>query len=229
MSIYPPIDFFPLFDGPLQYEIELHEKAKKYGLPTQPLKPVTKINSALDFLMHTIANYSCSGVVHDFHSKILDSRAFAEIKRLTPYLKDISSTNLYRNIPQKAELHSVDAEIRDFGSLLPSGQTLFHGGSLPLNRPLVTNRPLSTTYCPQVALWHADNDRLPDRNPTPVVWVLTVGQACSKKAIVFKKGGSNMANEFEVLIESGVIVSPTRCQTKSCVFGQLQVIEAELN
>ncbi|MDN3685560.1 hypothetical protein QW180_26375 [Vibrio sinaloensis] len=42
-----------------------------------------------------------------FHSKILDSRAFAEIKRLTPYLKDISSTNLYRNIPQKKQSYTV--------------------------------------------------------------------------------------------------------------------------
>lgn len=116
--------------GPLPFEIEQNEQAEKFGLPTSSLKPEVRINNHLEFLLHTISNFSHSGAVNAFRHKLLSSREFAEIKRLTPYLKDIPLINQYRNIPQRANLQNVDAEIRDFGTVLPAGQTIFHGGSL---------------------------------------------------------------------------------------------------
>jgi hypothetical protein len=228
MSIYPLIDFFPLFDGPLPFEIEQNEQAEKFGLPTRSLKPEVRINNHLEFLLHTISNYSNSGAVNSFRCNLLSSSEFAEIKRLTPYLKDIPSINQYRNIQQRANLQNVDVEIKGFGSVLPAGQTIFHGGSLSINKPFITSKPLSLTYCPEIALWHADNDLLPERNPNPVVWILKVDHDFDKKAVIFKKGGSNMANEFEVLIESGVTICPVSTQTKNSVFGDLEIIEAKL-
>ncbi|ELR64465.1 hypothetical protein C942_02489 [Photobacterium marinum] len=230
MATFPKIDFYPLFDGPSDWEIKEHEQAIKFGLPPlRQLKKTEKINDPCEFLLHTINNYGHSGLIYNYREQILSSLEFRDVKRLTPYLKDIPSTNRYRNIPQRAILSDVNAEIRDFGSYLAENQVLFHGGSTTIDQQIITDRPLSTTLCPQIALWHAENDFLPNRNLTPVIWILTVSQEIKKKAIIFRKAGSNMEHEFEVLLESGVFIKPIKRYFVDCVFGDLEVIESVIS
>ncbi|EIP0122539.1 DUF4885 domain-containing protein [Vibrio sp. B513a] len=228
MSKFPIINLFPLHDGPSEEDIKMFNFAKAKGFPVRPLRENVTISNHKDFLLHTIKNYSRSGIVFRFREALPKSSSFQKIKQLTPKLKDVPEVNKYRNTPENASLSDVDSEVFEYGFPVESGQVLYHGGSQEISSKLITTRPLSTTYCPEVALWHADNDyRSKGKdNPKPVVWILEIAPCCNKKAVVFRKGGSNMENEYEVLFGSGLEIISKKKYTKNCVFGVLTIIEA---
>lgn len=99
----------------------------------------------------------------------------------------------------------VDVEIRDFGALLSHGQLLFHGGQLPFpqSNTIVTSRPLSTTFCPQVALREAEYETKAYNAGEVCLYLLSV---CSTntQAFVFNPNSSKKGHEKEVLFASGV-------------------------
>ena len=63
----------------------------------------------------------------------------------------------YQKSYPHCDLAQVSAEIERIGQVLSEGQCLFHAGLWPGGDRLTTNRPLSTSFCPQVALRNADH------------------------------------------------------------------------
>lgn len=102
------------------------------------------------------------------------------------------------------DFSQADQAIRMHGATLSPGQLLFHGGHLrfPPDGMLVTQRPLSTTFCPQVALRSAEW-----RGKAYVAGQVDLNllrvNSSETKAFIFDPNGSEKGHEKEVLFASG--------------------------
>lgn len=100
----------------------------------------------------------------------------------------------------------VNSEIDTHGAFLSPGQVLFHAGVWPDRNLLVTDRPLSTSFCPQVALRNAEHKgKAYDANRIDLI-VLRVA-ASATKAFAYKRKGLRLGHENEVLFAAGASLS----------------------
>ncbi|MDT8854817.1 hypothetical protein RNZ50_07250 [Paracoccaceae bacterium Fryx2] len=112
---------------------------------------------------------------------------------ISKYQKDLTGSNL-------AE---VSNEIGQHGSFLAHGQSMFHGGLWTGGSVVVTSRPLSTSLCPQVALRNAEfNAKAYDAGRLDLLVLRVAG--LEVKAFVFKRNGTKLGHESEILLSSGV-------------------------
>jgi len=102
----------------------------------------------------------------------------------------------------------VDLAIRRHGAFLSAGQILFHGGDLGdmPNGDLITARPLSATFCPQVALREAEWSGKAYESGRICLYLLRICFA-NTEAFVFNPKASDKGNEKEVLLASGTRLS----------------------
>lgn len=101
-------------------------------------------------------------------------------------------------------LPTVLEDIERFGRKLHEGQTLFHGGfcSLEQGESMLTDKPLSTSFCPQVALRNAEwKGKAYDAGEVHLLVLRITG--ASPKAFVFPLSGE-LGNEKEVLIAAHI-------------------------
>ncbi|QXH44530.1 hypothetical protein KSS93_16730 [Pseudomonas xanthosomatis] len=121
---------------------------------------------------------------------------------------------------RKSKIHiGMKAELDKYGIGLTAGQILFHGGDT--NTPLetiITNRPMSLTLIPQIAVWHANYDAIgkwnyktssaPAEAENPTVWIIRVSSRFKGKVILYRKGGANMEDEMECVLGEGNMIQP---------------------
>lgn len=116
----------------------------------------------------------------------------------------------------------VDKEIREHGAFFDEGQFLFHGGGWPDGvDEFVTSRPLSTSFCPQIALRNSEfKGKAYDLGRVDLIVVKTTGGKCP--AYVYGRSGE-MKHEKEVVFPAGVklkLVSRTLIQQSTvCKIG----------
>ena len=163
---------------------------------------VTDARSAADYMLkvqvdnilgnHVETALQQSGE-YKFWQKAMPSKTPTAISK---YQKDLKSINL-------AE---VSNEIVEHGSYLTLGQTMFHGGLWlggSVGSVVVTSRPLSTSLCPQVALRNAEfNAKAYDADRLDLLVLRVAGPEV--KAFVFKRNGTKLGHESEILLSSGV-------------------------
>lgn len=109
----------------------------------------------------------------------------------------------YQKSYGKCNFKTVDEEINNIGYKLSEGQQLIHGGLWrDLSAKTPTDRPLSTTFCPKVAIAETlhcgkayDNGRID-------IIILTVVNP-NTNVYVFNQGRSSLGHEREVLFASG--------------------------
>lgn len=112
----------------------------------------------------------------------------------------------YQKSYPHCDFAQVSAEIEAVGHVLSEGQCLFHAGLWPGGNRVVTDRPLSTSFCPQVALRNADHkgkgydagriDLLVLRATTP-----------RTKVFSYKRKGTNLGHEKEAVFAAGAEMS----------------------
>lgn len=111
---------------------------------------------------------------------------------------------VYKHDYENSCLGKVNHSIREVGTTIGVGQRLFHGGYLPFdgNGELPLSRPLSTTFCPQVALRSAEwRGKAFDSNG---VWLYLVRIVASENfAFVFDPDAAELGNEKELLFSAG--------------------------
>lgn len=108
----------------------------------------------------------------------------------------------YQKDYQKSDCSTVSSEIEQNGSTLSPGQCLFHGGLWPGGSSFATPRPLSTSLCPQVALRNAEYTGKAYDAGRLDLFVLRATNSTTK-AFVFKRKGTKLGHESEVLLASG--------------------------
>ncbi|MDR5833323.1 hypothetical protein [Caballeronia sp. LZ034LL] len=103
----------------------------------------------------------------------------------------------------------ADVAIRAHGVEIVEGQLLFHGGRWASDTPtLITSRPFSTSFCPQVALRNAEwRGKAYDAGRVDLM-VVCVTQP-KTKAYVYSREGDH-GNEKEVVFASGARLTRVR-------------------
>lgn len=117
-----------------------------------------------------------------------------------------SITEFQQNYPQYNQ-SNVDADINSIGKTLSDGQFLFHGGLWfsDSKNEVTLRKPLSTSFCPQVALRNAEwGGKAYDQGQIDLL-VLRVSNPRTN-IFAYKRKGTKMGNEKEVLFASGATV-----------------------
>lgn len=135
-----------------------------------------------------------------------------------PYFKNIPAATRYQRT-ENFSRSELSNEINKFGVHLSSGQSIFHGGDFTKeDLPLFSDHPISTTFNPTIAIWHAYNAGIAKWNPeitkkplppkNPTILIINLSIKLKKKAIVFRHGGPSMADEMEALFDVGCKIIP---------------------
>lgn len=155
---------------------------------------------------HYIANRGADGGLDSHINGALDQDAGYMQWRCSmpsatpPGLKKYKSSYPYYDAAE------VDAEINAHGVLLPIGQELFHAGVWPGGRSVFTDRPLSTSFCPQVALRNAEHrGKAYDAGHIDLVVVRVA--ATGTRAFVYKRKGLSLGHENEVVFAAGATLT----------------------
>ena len=168
---------------------------------------IAKVADSLDagkYICHVGAD---NGLGNFINSALDESLQFREWKRAMPSKTPQALSKYQKEFPNY-DPKSVDFEINQISHCLSEGQTLFHGGIWPggICTQYKTTLPFSTSFCPQVALRNAEHrGKAYDSSRID----LLVLRATSPKTNVFcfKRSGTNLGHENEVLFASGACLS----------------------
>lgn len=118
-------------------------------------KMITCITNHMDAATYIINYQEDRSLESHIHCALDNSKAFQEIVSMLDKLPD--AINTYKRNYELANLDQVSTEVLAFGRNLHKGQVLFHGGYFPyqVGDVLITDRPLSTSFCPKIALRNA--------------------------------------------------------------------------
>ncbi|MFM4908542.1 hypothetical protein ACEUCM_05815 [Aeromonas dhakensis] len=118
----------------------------------------------------------------------------------------------YKTSPVLTNPSEVDHAIDVHGRCLSDGQYLFHGGNFDdFKDDLVTKRPLSTSFCPQIALRNAEWCGKAYRAGKVDLLVLKVTNP-KTKVFVYDRAGEH-SNEKEILFSSGASLVVKKIKT----------------
>lgn len=146
-----------------------------------------------------------NGLSNHIQSNLEKSSAYMAWQRAMPS-KTPSEISRYQKDYANSDHAAIDQEISSHGLCLADGQSLFHGGLWPGGASHTTRRPLSTSLCPQVALRNAEHKgKAYDANRLDL-WVLRSASSMTP-AFVFKRVGTNLGHESEVLFKSGMTLA----------------------
>jgi len=155
---------------------------------------------AAEYILTVGADNGLEGFIDDFLS---NSEDFKNMRRLMPQQISKSFKDYQQHYP-KYDRNQLLLDIDNINRTLSEGQILFHGG-LWFNDQLsqiCTTEPLSTSFCPQVALRNAEwGGKAYDRGRIDL-FVLRA-KSPKTKVFVYRQKGTRMGNEKEVLFNSG--------------------------
>ncbi|MCL9674577.1 hypothetical protein [Citrobacter sp. MNAZ 1397] len=143
-----------------------------------------------------------------FVAKFLDtSDEYSKWLSLMPSFVPIELLDYQDSYPPN-DFNIIDQAVKTYGILLPDGQFLFHGGLWPSDKhgnpssTFVTDRVLSTSFCPKVALNNGEwRGKAWDANRLDLIVIKT--NATKTKAFVYDKELAGHGHELEVLFAKG--------------------------
>lgn len=224
----PLVDVFKTPYESWEYrELSLEEalvETNKNGVPTFSVKSklIARINNHDEAARYMLQRQADNGLSAHVDNELAGSREFSEMTRAMPTVPE--SLLAYKHDYRSCNLQRASADIAEFGHPLHEGQVLFHGGYFPYepSKKLITDRPLSTSFCPQVALlnslWQGKAFEVGEVH----LLVLRIISP-SARAFVFPWGG-DLEHENEVLLASNVEL---RFVTKSIVRSDFELCKYE--
>jgi len=109
----------------------------------------------------------------------------------------------YQEEYPECDFAAANQDVRDCGDVLSEGQFLFHAGRWPDGvDSFVTDRPLSTTFCPQVAMRNMDHKAKAHDAGQIDLLVLRAHQPRTL-VFAFERRETMMGHEKEVLFATG--------------------------
>jgi hypothetical protein len=167
---------------------------------------IETITDAKSAATHVSKNYNNNNGLSNHIRKALEISQIYKYWQKTMPSKTPSAISEYQKKYNSCDFDKVSKEIEQYGRYLSSGQKLFHGGLWKGGCYMMTDRPFSTSLCPQVALSNAlwkgkayDADRLD-------LFVLNVVDP-APKAFVFKNKNTKLCHELEVLLTSSLCLT----------------------
>lgn len=138
----------------------------------------------------------------NFINTALDNSVAYKSWRQSMPSKTPEALSRYQKSYPHCDFAQASAEIEAAGHLLSEGQCLFHAGLWPGGGGLTTDRPLSTSFCPQVALRNADHLGKGYDAGHIDLFVLRASRP-KTKVFAYKRKGTNLGHENEVLFAAG--------------------------
>ncbi|KLT72981.1 hypothetical protein PL75_05695 [Neisseria arctica] len=151
-------------------------------------------------------------VDHDLENHIANflekSSEFKKWQNHMPSRTPKCFTDYQQSYPVSEEqLEEVNACINRINFHLPLGQVLFHGGKwLNQNDTMLLEKPLSTTFCPQVALRECTWRGKAYDSGEIGLWVITI-TSNNIPAFIYRIKGTKMGHEKEVLLPKGITLN----------------------
>lgn len=162
-----------------------------------------RVSNPLEAAVH-IASVCADGALSSFINTALDSDAgFKSWRSRMPGKTPEALTRYQQKYPHYDQAQ-VDSAINDFAATLTEGQCLFHGGSWPADAgdSFETDKPLSTSFCPQVALRNAEHKGKAYEANKVELFVLRATNPATR-VFSYRRAGTKMGNENEVVFASG--------------------------
>ncbi|WP_346205685.1 hypothetical protein [Aeromonas salmonicida] len=135
-----------------------------------------------------------------------NSESYKKWKSAMPSITPMALRN-YQKKFHNCNLDDVSLTINNIGSVLSEGQYLFHGGHWPheadgpLKEKFSTVRPLSTSFCPQIAIRNAAySGKAYDKGYIDLFVLKTVTP--KTKVFSYKRAGTTHGHENEVLFSA---------------------------
>lgn len=184
------------------------EESLENGRPYQVQSRLrAAIGSSMDAAVH-IANEGRDQVLRKhINDKLSESTEYTAWRQAMPSTTPSILADYQKSL-STCDLNAVSREIDAIGQALPHGQCLFHAGVSALPSTFVTNSPLSTSFCPDVALRNAEYKGKAYHGGRIDLFVLEAHNP--KTAVfIFRRCGTNFGHENEVLFASGAQVKIT--------------------
>ncbi|EPW9635124.1 hypothetical protein ACS78I_18525 [Yersinia enterocolitica] len=166
------------------------------------------LNSAHDAAKLIARNKDENRIDHHVISYLERNMEYKKWRKGMPHPTPRQLIDYQENYPPK-DFEVINSLISRHGMLIPEGQVLFHGGIWPLDemggqvKSFLTNRVISTSFCPKVALNNGDwRGKAYDAGRMDLM-VITI-KNIDKKAFVFSLDEGTNSHEMEVLFERGV-------------------------
>jgi hypothetical protein len=186
------------------------EKFSAYDPPITLKNNSVAISDALSAAMYscTPSNYPANDLLGPVQDRWLCSKEY-KIWRASMPAKTPKKLRAHQSEPSKCNPSEISALIGSCGDLLERGQFLFHAGVMP-SQKIRTTKPLSTSISPGPAfsngLWRGKAGHV--GNLDLGVLEITSNNVC---AFVYKhRGNVKFKQELEVLLPSGVLLTPRR-------------------
>ena len=180
--------------------MEMHRQTGRFSTHIND-QLITRVSNPLE-AANFIASVGADGGLGNHINHVLDhDDGYAEWRRSMPSATP-SGLKKYKSQYPFYDPVQVQKEINIHGVLLPVGQELFHAGVWPSGASLVTDRPLSTSFCPQVALRNADYKGKAYEAGRIDLFVVRVA-ASSTNAFVYKRKKLDLGHENEVVFAAG--------------------------
>lgn len=186
---------------------EMYESQKLTGKVSLHVNDqlIARVTTGLEAAIHIGRVGVDNGLDSHINAALDSDRNYAVWRRVMPSATPLGLKNYKRSYPAY-DAAQVNNEIDVHGAFLSPGQVLFHAGVWPGGNSLVTDRPLSTSFCPQVALRNAEHKgKAYDTNRIDLIVVSVAASAT--KAFAYKRKGLMLGHENEVLFAPGASLS----------------------
>lgn len=163
-----------------------------------------KIENHLDAAMYILIKEADRRLECFIKDYLNSSPDYHNMRREMPSQTPLSLSNYQRKF-QSNTFEQVSADIETYGRILSDGQYLFHGGLWPVTAQdgsFVTNRPFSSSFCPQIAIRNAEwGGKAYDAGELNL-FVLRATNP-KTKTFCFRLNGTDKGHEAEVLFAAG--------------------------
>lgn len=174
-------------------------------------KLIARVTNAFEAAAHIAQVGMNNGLGNHINNALDHDTGYAQWQRSMPSATP-PELQKYKSSYPAYNAVQVQSDITTHGALLAPGQVLFHAGVWPGGASLVTDRPLSTSFCPQVALRNAEHKgKAHDANRIDLL-VVRVAQS-QTRAFVYKRKNLSLGHENEVVFAAGATLV-FRSQTK---------------
>lgn len=163
--------------------------------------PKRKISNPYEAAIYMSTVLVDNGLEDHIDNYLSDSSAYKTWRRMMPSRTPRIFSQYQNNYP-RFNVNELENELISIDAFLPIGQVLFHGGYWNYGNELILSAPLSTSFCPQVALRNGEHLYKAYNCGYLDLWVIT---ACSSLTPVFSfriDHRNRMGHEKEILINS---------------------------
>lgn len=179
---------------------EIMARYKETGVPefSEKVRLVEKVENHHE-AAHYMLRHRVDNALERHVEDGLDGAAFNGMLSMMPSEVPSSIVDYKHNYPNY-NLSLISDQIESVGGNLHEGQFLFHGGFCPGDegQSVALDRPLSSSFCPQVALRNAEWRGKAYESGELHILIIRIVRP-SPKAFIFPRGGE-LGNEKEVLI-----------------------------